>query len=60
MDSEIERIIAVVRKEGRRNLLEHEAFRVIQFYEVRTPPYEVAKIADEAVASANGSVILLR
>ncbi len=52
MDSEIERIMAVVRKEGRRNLLEHEAFRVIQFYGVRTPPYEVAKSADEAVASA--------
>lgn len=52
MHSEIIRIMSVVRNEGRRNLFEHEAFRVFHHYGVPTPPYEVAESAEGAAAVA--------
>lgn len=52
MDSEITQITSAARKEQRRNLLEHEAFRVFNLYGIPTPSYELAENGEEAVASA--------
>jgi len=49
---EIARIVSAVKNEGRRNLFEHEAFRILHVYGILTPPHEVAKSPDDASVSA--------